>query len=101
MDENNIVKTNHPPTKYLISYALTIILGLYPLTLYAPTDARFNPALAATGIILVVGSIYSGRKLYIYQPLPVFQHYVLNSAVVSGIFGVMLLGVAFFNLLFS
>lgn len=85
----------------MLSYALTIFFGLYPLTQYASTDARFNPALAATGIILVVGSIYSGSKLYAYQPLPVFHHYVLNSAVVSGIFGVMLLGVAFVNLLFS
>ena len=100
MDKNNTIETNRPPTKYVLSFALTIILGLYPLTLYAPTDVRFNPALAATGIILLVGSIYSGRKLYAYQPLPVFHHYVLNSAVVSGIFGVMLLGVAFFSLLF-
>jgi len=100
MDENDTVKTNRPPTKYLVIYALTIIVGLYPLTLYAPVDPRFDPALATTGAILVVGSIYSGRKLFGYQPLPVFQHYVLNSAVVSGIFGAILLGVAFLNLLF-
>lgn len=101
MDENNTVKTNRPPNRYLIIYALTIILGLYPLTLYAPIDARFNPALAATGFILVVGSIYSGRKLFGYQPLPVFHHYVLNAAVISGIFGIIVLGVALLNLLFS
>lgn len=101
MDEKDTVKTNHPPFKYLVFYALTIILGLYPLTLYAPIDPRFNPALAATGIIFVAGSIYSGRKLFGYQPLPVFQHYVLNSTIFSGIFGAILLAVALLNLLFA
>lgn len=101
MDEKDDIKTQHPPNKYLVIYALTIILGLYPLTLYAPIDARFDASLLATSLILIVGSAYSGRKLFGYQPLPVFQHYILNAAVISGIFGAVLLAVALLNLLFS
>lgn len=94
-------ETVYPPMKYLMAYGVGLATSFFPLTLYAPVDDLFPAALAVSGVVLILTSLYTGRGIYPHQPLATVPHYVLNGALFSGIFGVVLILVAGLNAIFA
>jgi hypothetical protein len=94
-------ETVYPPKKYLITYVVGMVISFYPLTLYAPVDTKFPAALAVSGALLILASVYVGRGIYRYQPLATLPYYILNAALFSGVFGAVLLVTAGLRFIFG